>query len=306
MFRFNGFHNKVCFAPENEGGSAAPSFENVETTPTSNVLEVLHFDPFKKGDEIPPADKPAGDTGKEGTSGEGNGNGSPPAKPAPETKTPAPATTPAPAATDSHWQAIAENYKRQLEERTTTTAKTTPETPTKPQPPKYDFNIPDALIDVLTTETDKGKFKEGVAALASGIANAIQAQMLPYIESQFNPRFDTIPQMLQAHIAGMEKAKTVRQDFYGKYPELDKPQLHGFIRQIGDATAKEMGLTDWTPELRDETAKRVKEIMALASGTAVPAKPVATPPRMIGGNSARTAPANDDAGDIADTIFGNF
>lgn len=305
MFRFNGLHSRVCFAPANDGGAEAPaSFENVQTESTNNVLDVLHFDPFKKGDEIPAGDKTPADTGKEGTSGDGNENGSPAAKAAPETKTPAPATTPAPSA-ESNWQAIAENYKNQLEAVTKTNAPAK-EDSTKPALPKYDFNIPDALIEVLTTETDKGKFKEGVAALASGIANAIQATMLPYIEAQFNPRFDNIPQMLAQHIQGMERAKTTRQDFYGTYPELDQPALYSFIRQIGDATAKELNITEWNQTLRDETAKRVKAIIAQATGTKTPAKPAATPPRMIGGNSARSAPANDDAGDIADTIFGNF
>lgn len=290
---------------DNTPSTEAPaSFENTANADTNSVLDVLHFDPFKKDSEIPAGDKTPADTGKEGTSGAGNEKVTPPAKTAPETKTPAPATTPAPE-TENHWQSIAENYKNQLEAATKTTAPAK-EDSTKPALPKYDFNIPDALIEVLTTETDKGKFKEGVAALASGIANAIQATMLPYIEAQFNPRFDSIPQMLQAHIQGQEKAKTVRQDFYGTYPELDQPALYGFIRQIGDATAKELKITEWNQTLRDETAKRVKAIIAQATGVKTPAKPAVTPPRMIGGNSARTAPANDDAGDIADTIFGNF
>lgn len=51
-------------------------------------------------------------------------------------------------------------------------------------------------------------------------------------------------------------------DFYGKYPELNKPDLWYIVQRSADMTAKQLGKTRWDAELRDKTAERVKLIIA--------------------------------------------
>lgn len=307
MTIFNLYKNNQKLASENEGGAGAPAAtadntDNPQTASTENVLDVLHFDPFKKGDEIPPAASAKGGKTDEAASGEGNEGGASPTPPAkaPEMKQ---AESAKPAQDDQlqHWKDLAENYKQLAEGATKAPAKAE----VKDTSPAYDFNIPDELIGALTGD-DPVKFKQGITAYAKGIAMAVHQQMAKHLEAQYNPRFESIPQQIVKVLQMQQEHKTVHDDFYGKYPELNHPNLHQLIKSTGEGVAKELGKQAWDSELRDATAKRVKEVLAVATAAATGGKaPTKAPAKMLGSQGSRpTPPANDDARDIVDTLFG--
>lgn len=57
-------------------------------------------------------------------------------------------------------------------------------------------------------------------------------------------------------------AKMMWEDFFGKYPELNTPAARPLVGYVGMQIAKELGKTDYDAEFRDETARRVKAIIA--------------------------------------------
>lgn len=289
---------------ENTNTTETPNFDNVDSG-DKDITDVLKFDPFagKNEDEIPQGDI-SGDTDKAKASGEGDENE--PKAPAAPAK--APETKPAESVSDAtgdqvkHWQSIAESYQQQIQ-ALKTSAK--PETPAEPEVkiPDYNFDVPDKLIEVLTTEQDPARFKEGVIALMKGIAGAVHAQMYNHVDETLTKRFSSIPQMINAVTTAQKQATEMRADFYGKYPEFDHPQMHDFVMKTAEAVAKETGKKAWDAELRDATATRMKEIISIAGKA--PGNNNPQPPRMLSSQGSRpAAPAKDASSDIMDTLFG--
>lgn len=307
--------NKIYFAADKEGAGAgnmsAPatdsSTQNPQNTETKDIVDVLHFDPFKKGEEIPdPEDKKPTESGKTGKAKAGAGNeNTPPAEdktPLPPKKDAAPASPPSADDQTAHYKTLMEHYKEIAEGKT----KEEPKVEDKDTIPEYNFTIPDQLIEVLTTD-DVGKFKTGVTALAKGIATAVHAQMMAHMDTRYNPRFESIPQTIAKAMQAIEQHRTVESDFYGTYPELNNPALRNFVKTTGEAVAKKMGKKAWDAELRDAIAAEVKGVIAAAAGSARNGQDRSTPPRMLPSQGSRpSAPANDEAKDIADTLFSGF
>jgi len=276
----------------------------VETAPkteTSSVVDVLHYDPFKAGDKIPEAkagakatDNSTADTGT-GDEKTGTDEGTP-------SPTPAPTVVPKKDAvgTDSqadYWKQIADHQRTLIE------GKGGKEEPKEEgvKIPAYNFNIPDKLVEALTS-TEVPVFKQGVIALIQGMAGAVHAQMINHVSEMFEPKFRSIPEQIMQTLQAQAQNNAVADDFYGKYKELNHPQLHGIVLQTATAIAKEKNLTGWSEELRDETAKRVKDIIAVATGGAGAAKPKA-PATLPNGSGARTVKkTGTETDDIASTL----
>jgi hypothetical protein len=111
--------------------------------------------------------------------------------------------------------------------------------------------------------------------------------------------------MIMQTLQAQAKAKAVSDDFYGKYPQFNHPQLKTLVKQTGETLAKKLGKTNWDEELRDAIAAEMTGILS-AAGVKAPTEPP-KPPRMLSSSSARSASAVDDVSkDIADTFFDNF
>lgn len=175
--------------------------------------------------------------------------------------------------------------------------------------PDYSFNIPDTLLQHLQSDNPT-EVRTGVAALAQGVAQTVHRQVMQHAAEMFGAVVQQhIPQMIQQHVTGVETAKEIFSDFYGTYKELNVPTLRPLIAATAQQVATEFRANSWTPQLRDETARRVRA--ALAAGNPVqptsPAAPPARPPVQFGGNGARPAgnvPASKTAEDIQKTLFG--
>ena len=301
------------FFEAEKGGSAPASFENKETVPSDDVISVLHFDPFKKDDKIPDAEETpqkeeagtkakaaAGDEKEEKTN-------LPPAKDDKTSTAKKDASPAKPGDQDSnYWRGLAEAREQELKEARK--AKTEPKD-TKEEPadkiPEYDFEIPDKLINHLTSDKVE-EFKVGVQALAKGIAGAIHAQMRTHMAQSYDPRFASLPQQVIQIVAAHQRNIETMNDFYGTYPELNHPPLKPIIEQIGKDVAKELGKTAWDNELRDAIAERTKLMLSIPSKQNGSAPAAA--PKMLPSQGARSAPTPSDkvAREIADTLFSDF
>lgn len=276
------------------------TFENKQTATTEDITAVLHFDPFKKGEEIPEAKADTKVTGTDNAKPEDRDETKGAKAPSSEEKTNLPPSTKPAESTSKEadaWKQLAEERGKQLE--VAAPKKTEKENGLKI--PEFDYTISDEHIEALGSQDPK-VFKGGVAALAKGLSAGIFAHIVNHLHESYNPRFDSIPVQMMNVLAAKEQADNVRKDFYGTYPELDHPQLKGLIEQVGKAKAKELGKTVWDKELRDATAKEVKGI--LGAFTPANGKDSSPPPRMLPAQGARpTVTQGDDlARDIAETL----
>lgn len=272
--------------------AAAPAAET-----TNSIVDVLHYDPFAKGEEIPETKETSSkDAAKAGTEA---GNET---KVGEEVKTNLPAPNPAPDdsstkdAQADYWRQIAEHQQGLLKGD-----KKEPEAEDKGQKvPEYNFTVPDKLIEALTS-TEVPTFKKGVEALIQGMAAAVHYQMAAHMKAMYEPKFDGIPQQVMQMLAHQGESKRIETDFYGTYKELDHPQLRPMVQATAEKIAKEKGIKSWTPELKEETAKQVKALILSITGQPVQ-KPQA--PKMVtNGSGARPAVGKkSEADDIAETL----
>ncbi len=296
---------KIKFAPENEGGAAATTFENTSNVATDDITAVLHFDPFKKGEEIPEGkteektETPPAKKAKEGKSEAGDEKTNIPAKDA-KASTSTKSDSEAKSGDQAeYWRGIAEARQEQLNKASKPVEEKKEE---GIKIPEYNFDVPDKLVEALTS-SEVPTFKKGVQALIQGMAGAVHAQMIAHVQEMYNPRFESVPAMIMQTLQAQAKAKAVSDDFYGKYPQFNHPQLKNLVKQTGEVLAKKLGKTDWDEELRDAIANEMTGILSAVK----PQQEQSKPPRMLSSSSARVAPAVDDVSkDIADTIFGNF
>lgn len=284
------------------------TFENAETESTSNIAEVLHFDPFKSGEEIPeassnPAAKtPEPDKAAAGGNEQGNNAPSPkgdtPPNPVLNTEVSVPKTD---VDQGKAWQAIAEaalavnGSKANKEE-------VKQDDPNKA--PEYDFELPDKLIEALSSQ-DPNQFKVGLTAFAKGVANAVHQQMYSHLQKVYNPRFESMPEQIMSALQAKTNAKAIHDDFYGKYPEFNKEPLKPVIKQIAEQVAKDLNITDYNEKLRDAIALKARELFGIVAQPANNNNKPPVPPKMLSAQGSRVAPNTGDAAskEITDLLF---
>jgi len=286
---------------ENKAGAPA-TFENTETADTTDVVSILQFDPFKKGDDIPevkeepkPVDK--ADTKPKTEGGDEKTNVAPASVPSKKEESVA---KPGDQSAD-YWRGIAEAREAELK-----SAKAPKEAEKKDELeiPGYDFDIPNQLIEKLTSDKVED-FKVGVQALAKGIAGAIHAQMYGHLKKTYDPRLEGLPAQAMQMFQAYQQNLAIANDFYGTYPELNHQPLRPVIQKLGEDVAKELGKKEWDQELRDEIAKRA---MAMLKMQPKAKESTPTPPKMLPSSGARTAPSSADqvVRDITETLFSEF
>lgn len=282
---------------------------------SAEIMDVLHFDPFRGDNEVAAADAKAStvaNTDKAAAGGDEKGKEAVPSAPAKVEAAPA-AAAPVKKTEESvntsemnqeqAWRAIAEAA---LATKPAGKEENKAEEPDPRKVPAYNFQMPDALIEKLSSQNPED-FKVGLNAYANGIAAAVHAQAFKHVEEYFKPLFESMPQNVFAQIEARKAADEVKKDFYGRYAEFDKPVLHPVIKQIGEQLAKEGKVTKYTPEFGDAIAAKARELLGIVAAPAV-VKPNApkAPPKMLPSQGARVAPSSEDSlsREVADVIFG--
>lgn len=175
-----------------------------------------------------------------------------------------------------------------------------PKAPKEPEIPAYDFQIPDQLQKMLDSD-DPGERRQGYAYLMQGAARGVHQTLMNEMVQNIST---AVPRMIAHAIEQDRTARATAEDFYGKYPELNKPELHQLVYTTAAVVAREQGHKTWGPKLRDETAKRVKSLLGVKPAAKTPAqKPGATGLKKGGGSPSREAPKVNE---IEDLIFGGM
>lgn len=164
--------------------------------------------------------------------------------------------------------------------------------------PNFQFNVPDQLQQMLDSE-DPTERRQGYAHLATGIARETYRKAAETMQTQFQQFSQALPQWVGQQQQAVEAQKQVAEDFYGAFPELNKPELRGVNQQIAQEVWQASGAKEWSPELRDKIGTEIRNRLGLAQQPAAPQTPPRkpTPPRQFGGGSRPTAPTKDSEQD---------
>jgi len=153
--------------------------------------------------------------------------------------------------------------------------------------PDYGFNIPDQLVDMLGSE-DPVQRKQALGYTMQGLAKAVHQTVLSVVAERFQHVETNLPKTVFERLELARQEQQVGSDFYGAYPNLNKPELRPLVRQVGEAVLRETKATTWNAQLRDLIAQRVLASLQGVVQPATPAKPAApaAQPVMFGGSSS--------------------
>lgn len=174
------------------------------------------------------------------------------------------------------------------------------------------MQIPAELLQAITSG-EPAQVAQGLNQFAQGLANVIHGQ----VAQQAKQREAMIAQRTEARATAPFKAqqeqtqaKQFHDNFYATHKELDKQHLKPYIAMKISQLAKQVGITDPTPEFLNWAAAQVKTELQIQTPSApaahvVPPALKPTAPFMSGSPGARapsSAPASQD--DIFSTLFG--
>lgn len=152
--------------------------------------------------------------------------------------------------------------------------------------PEYEYNIPDQLMASLNSE-DPVERKQAMAGLIKGVARGIHQTLATAVIARLTTLEQNLPTQIGSYVTQSQQAQHVSTDFYGKFPQLNVPELRPLVQSIAQAHMEATGQKEWTDKLRDEIGNLVIAKLAGAIPAApAQAQPAAAQPAMFGGNSA--------------------
>lgn len=165
--------------------------------------------------------------------------------------------------------------------------------------PAYDFQIPEALATALTSDDARERLG-ATQNLIKGTARAVHQTVVASLRREVA---QVVPLMIQHFTQQAKQMDQIKTDFYGKYPQFDRPELRQMISSVGNELFNSGAFKQWSPEFRDAIAARVSQVLSGAVPAAAPAPaPTFTAPAAAPrpGLPAGGAP---NAGDILRDVF---
>lgn len=153
-----------------------------------------------------------------------------------------------------------------------------------PKVPAYSFTIPDQLMTLLDSE-DPTERRQGIAAMAQGIAQTTHQQVLGQVQGMFT---SIVPQTVMNVVQEQNYSKAIFEDFYGTHKDLNREELKPLITQTAETVWKETKAQQWSPKLRDTIAQRVRTILTQGN--------TSTKGQDGGQDTRKVPPANPNAG----------
>ena len=202
-------------------------------------------------------------------------------------------------------RALAEQNRQILEMLTArqTPAPTAPATPKAQELPDYMFDIPPQIQNLLQSE-DPVEQSRGLSALIAGMAKTVHSHVRTEYEERLKGAVQEARQTFASDTQRATIAQQVFNDFYGTYPQFNRPELRDLVASATKSVVEETKASQWSAGLRDKIAERVSQIFSSVSGTPPPvaetrsvvpatgptrAQTPTAPPRMRG-TSVRPAP----------------
>jgi hypothetical protein len=260
---------------------------------------------------VPPAREGSGE-------GEGGDSGKPASAAQPEDKGPAAGvastspgptpstTTPEPAKTDGDdpLAALRASVQAFLTKPATPSGEASPQpspaapttttpTPAKDEKPRYDFNVPDEVVEALGAEEPSLR-KKAVNGLMTGLANKLAQDFGSAMAVMAEHVQKTTVEAVLAQINQQKTIEDVRKDFYDAHPDLkvlrdNLPPFDGMVWAVAQQVAQSTGKKGYDAEVRDQTAAILKLQLNLV-------KPGETPPAPKAPGGRQPRPGQFSAG----------
>lgn len=154
--------------------------------------------------------------------------------------------------------------------------------------PEYMFQIPDQLMQLMESE-DVGERKQGIQYLLSSALKNAHKSMLQQVNGMMTAY---VPQQLTQHQQTNELKETIKSDFYSTHKDLNTPEIRQIVAMVTPQVTQELGVSTWSPTLRDAIAARVKAMLQI--GVTQPATPANPAPTQFVPGSRPAAPAGGD------------
>ena len=138
--------------------------------------------------------------------------------------------------------------------------------------PAYQMRIPDEILQKMGSD-DPNVIRAGLAEFAQGVAQVTHYNVAMQMEQRLEAleqkllekSVSTFKQQTQAEQEA-EKARTaIQKDFYGTFPELDKPELKLFIQTQAKLLAEQYGVNSWNESFRNALGEHVKRILGIGT-----------------------------------------
>ena len=144
----------------------------------------------------------------------------------------------------------------------------------------YTFNISPKLYNGLfNPDASEEERIMALQGFASGIATTVHNNIVNSLGNWTREQVQAIPGVIKYMMASREQAqssaKSIRDDFYGSFPELNKPELAPLVRATIQSIQKETKATTWTPQIKNLVGSRVKSVLAAYAQAAGGVKQVA-------------------------------
>lgn len=272
----------------NSGQPITPS-TSAPAAGEQTVLDTFAFDPFA---EPPPAQTPTPSS----ADGQSPGSATPPTGQQPATQPPS-----VPGVTGDQLAAAVSAMTQAVEAVGATATAPKPDAPRPDvefQP--YGFQIPPQLLQGMASE-DIGIRGQATAALVNGVAGAVHTSVVQHMRRELGP---VLNHMISTAIENYRQSQETQMDFYGTYPEFNKPELKAIVHQIGIQVAREMNARGWNPQLRDAIAARMRQLLGSVAPQQPPVQTPAPPATGFTGIRPPQAPPGRSQEDqIADLLF---
>lgn len=175
---------------------------------------------------------------------------------------------------------------------------------------KYPAHVPDEMLNALFPDMEpeqKAGAKQALGFFATSLAASVHANVAKQVAEQVAQQVQQrVVQDTSVQTQRQARLEQVRQDFYGKFP-----QLENFVPLVTEEAVKlqkETGISDWSPEFRDALGSRVIRRLQ-AAGFATPAQPgngASQPAHQARPGARPSAPANSPEEQITNEILSTF
>lgn len=272
---------------QTEGGSGTTETTASDAWMTDEIKSAMTFDPFTN-----PADEVVVAATDAGLSTDGGQTAQPVSVTQAQPQTAAPE---APAAHPQQVQPVTYTQEQveQLLQSARTQAQTQATAPAKAVEaddpltivPEYNYTVPDQLVTSLASE-DPAERKQALGHLIKGVAIGIHQTVANAVLQRLQTLERNIPETVQQKLAYTQQAQGVMSDFYGKFPQLNSPELRPLVAAAAQQHMATTGQRDWSPKLRDEIGQLVLNRLSGVVATQQPPAVAQPQPAMFGGNTS--------------------
>jgi hypothetical protein len=135
----------------------------------------------------------------------------------------------------------------------------------------------------------------------TGVARNVHKTVTEQYRKELETFASRLPQVINQVVSSTRKVEEIRKDFYGKYTDLDTPQLHPIVQQTATLVMQELKTSEYSPKVAETTAKRIYAMLGRPLPGQQPAAQPQVPPTFTGGGARPAAPSA--ANSVGDDIF---